>query len=162
MMNQRDTGEQLVKTWAETQQRLLTDWLNTVRSFSGTPTLELWTKTMDAWQASVRETLDVQNTWTREWTEMLSHAQGTPEELRELARRGREQLQRWTDTERQIWQGWFEIVRSINLRPDPGAGAATRNDLVQLWQESAHKMIDTQASLVRFWTSGLPGTKKEG
>ena len=160
-MAQKNAGEQLVKTWAEAQQQLLTDWLTMVRSNSGTPTLELWTKTMDAWQASVKDTLDTQTKWTHEWTERLANAKGTPEELRELAEQGREQLQRWTDTERQIWQGWFEIVRSINTRLVSGASAASGNDLVQLWQESAHKMIDTQSSLVRLWTSGFPGAKKD-
>ena len=153
---QGNTGEQLVKTWAEAQQRLLTDWLHTVQGYSGTPTTELWTKTVDAWQASVKETLDAQSKWTHEWTERMSRAKGTPEELSELVRQGQEQLKRWTDTERQIWQGWFEIVRSISARSMPGASMTGGSDLVQLWQESAHKMIDTQASLVRLWTSGFP------
>jgi len=33
---------------------------------------------------------------------------------------------------------------------------------VQLWQDSAHKMIDAQATLVRRWTGGISGTKKQG
>src|SRR5437764_11091751 len=113
-------GEKLVKTWADTQQKLLTDWLNTVRGFGGAPTLELWKKTVDAWQSSVKETLDTQAEWTRQWTEMLANAKGTPEEMGELARQGREQLQRWVEAERELWQGWFKIAREINFRPETG------------------------------------------
>jgi hypothetical protein len=59
-------------------------------------------------------------------------------------------------------KGWFNAVREINFRPEPGAGAQAGRDLVQLWQDSAHKMIDAQAALVRRWTGGISGTKKQG
>ena len=157
-MSENKSTESTIETWAETQQKLLTDWLDTVRRFGGTPTLELWTKTVEAWQASVKETLDARAEWTREWTETLANAKGTPEELRDLARQGRELMQRWTDAERQVWQGWFDIVRGINFRVEPGTTAKTGSDLIQLWQDSAHKIIDAQAALVRRWTSGFPGT----
>ena len=150
-MSESKSTESLIKTWAETQQKLLTNWLDTVRSFSGAPGPELWSKTVEAWQASVKETLDAQAEWTREWTETLANTKGTPEELRELARQGRDLFQRWTDAERQIWQSWFNIVRDINFRPE--SGTSPQAAMIQLWQESAHKMIDTQASLVQHWTS---------
>ena len=160
-MSEKNTGESLVKTWAEAQQKLLTNWLDTVRKFGGTPTLELWTKTVDAWQASVKETLDARAQWTHDWTETLANAKGTPEELRELARKEREQLQHWAEAERELWQGWFNIVRHSNFRPEPGAGAQAGRDLLQLWQDSAHKMIDAQAALVQRWTGGTTRTKKQ-
>jgi len=67
----------------------------------------------------------------------------------------------WAEAERELWQGWFNIVRDINFRPEPGAGAQVGKDLVQLWQESTHKMIDAQASLVRRWTGGTTRTRKQ-
>lgn len=159
-MSESKSSENLIKTWAETQQKLLTNWLDTVRRFSGAPGPELWTKTVEAWQASVKETLDAQAQWTREWTETLANAKGTPEEMRELARQGRDLFQRWTDAERQVWQSWFNIVRDINFRPETGVGPQT--SMIQLWQESAHKMIDTQTALVRYWTSVFTGSKPKG
>ncbi len=111
-MSDKKTDEGLLKTWAESQQKLLTDWLETLRRLGGTPTLELWTKTVDAWQSSVKETL-------------------------------------------------FNIVREINFRPEPGAGAQAGRDLVQLWQDSAHKMIDAQATLARRWSERISGTRKQ-
>lgn len=160
-MSESKSSESLVKTWADTQQKLLTNWLDTVRRFGGAPTLELWTKTVEAWQTSVKQTLDAREQWTREWTEMLANAQGTPEELRDMARQGRELLQRWTDAERQIWQSWFDIVRDINFRVEPGTATKAGSDLIQLWQDSAHKMIDAQAAFVRRWTSGFPGSRTD-
>jgi hypothetical protein len=160
-MSDKNTNESLLKTWSESQQKLLTDWLDALRKLGGTPTMELWTKTMDAWQSSVKETLDARAELTHQWTEALSNAKGTPEEFRELAHEGREQLQNWAEAERELWKGWFNIAKDINFRPEPGAGAQVGKDLVQLWQDSAHKMIDAQASLVRRWTGGTTRTRKQ-
>ncbi len=160
-MSDKNTNESMLKTWSETQQKLLTDWLDTLRKLGGTPTLELWTKTVDAWQSSVKETIDARAEWARQWTETLANAKGTPEELRDLTSKGREQLQQWAEAERDLWQGWFNIARHINFRPEPGAGAQAGRDIVQLWQESAHKMIDAQTALVRRWTGSTTRTKKQ-
>ena len=159
-MSEKKTDESIFKTWAEAQQKLLTDWLATLRKLGGTPTLELWAKTVDAWQSAVKETADARAEWTRQWTEKLANAKGTPEEIRDLARQGREELQHWAEAERDLWQGWFNIVRDINFRPEQGAGAQLGIDLLHLWQDSAHKMIDAQAALVQRWTGGSSTTKK--
>jgi hypothetical protein len=159
-MNDKNTEESLMKTWAQSQQKLLTDWLDTLRRLGGTPTLELWAKTVDAWQSSVKETLDARAESTRQLIETLANAKGTPEELRELAHKEREQLQQWTEAERELWQGWFNIVRHINFKPEPGAQSG--RDLVQRWQDSAHKMIDAQADLVRRWTGGITRARNQG
>ena len=157
----KNTNETILKTWSETQQKLLADWLDTLRKLGGTPTLELWRQTVDTWQNSVKETVDARAEYTRQLTETLAKAKGTPEEFRELAREGREQLQHWTEAERDLWKGWFNVAREINFRPEPGAAAQAGKDLVQLWQESTHKMIDTQAALIRRWTGGTTRTKKQ-
>ena len=161
-MSDKNTEENVVKNWGEMQQNLLTDWLDTLRSLGGTPTLELWRKTVDTWQSSVKETIDARAEWTKQWTETLTKAKGTPEELREMVREGREQLQHWTEAERDLWKGWFDTAREINFRPEPGVGAKAGEDLIQLWQDSATRMINTQADLVRRWTGGITGTKKQG
>jgi hypothetical protein len=160
-MSEKNTHESKLQSWSETQQKLLTDWLDTLRKLGGTPTLELWRQTVDTWQTSVKETVDARAEFTRQLIETLANAKGTPQEFRELAREGREQLQHWTEAERDLWQGWFNVAREINFRPEPGAGAQTGSDLVQLWQESTHKMIDAQAALMRRWTGGASRTRKQ-
>ena len=160
-MSEKNTSENMLKTWSESQQKLLTDWLDTLRKMGGTPTLELWRQTVDTWQNSVKETVDARAEYTRELTETLANAKGTPEEIRKLAREGREQLQHWTEAERDLWKGWFNTAREINFRPEPGAGVKTGADLIQLWQDTATKMINTQADLVRRWTGGATSTRKQ-
>ena len=156
-----NTDENMLQTWSQTQQHLLADWLDTLRKLGGKPALELWAQTVDTWQSAVKETVDARAEFSRQLIETLANAKGTPEELRELAHQEREQVQQWAEAERELWQGWFNIVRGINFRPEPGAGAQAGRDLLQLWQDSAHKMIDAQAALVGRWTGGTSRTKKQ-
>src|SRR5258708_24690118 len=121
-MSDKNTNESMLKTWSETQQKLLTDWLDTLRKLGGTPTLEFWTKTVDAWQSSVKETIDAPAEWARQWTETLANAKGTPEELRDLASNEQEQLQQSAKAARDLWQGWSNIASHIHVSPAPGPG----------------------------------------
>lgn len=159
--NKTNANENMLQTWSETQQNLLADWLDTLRKLGGKAALELWEQTVDTWQSSVKETVDARAEFTRQLIETLANAKGSPEELRELARKEREQVQQWAEAERELWKGWFNVVREINFRPESGAGAQAGRDIVQLWQDSAHKMIDAQASLLRRWTGGTTETKKQ-
>ena len=154
-----NTNENMLQTWSETQQHLLADWLDTLRKLGGTPALELWAQTVDTWQSAVKETVDARAEFTRQLIETLANAKGTPEELRELARKELVQVRHWAEAVRELWQGWFNVVREFNFWRVPGAQAG--RDIVQLWQESAHKMIDAQASLLRRWTAGTTKTKKQ-
>jgi hypothetical protein len=153
-MDESRPSANLIKTWADTQQQLLTNWFDTIRGLGGMPSLATWRQTVEAWQKSVNETLDVQAEWIRNWTETLATAQGTPEELRSLIRQGQEQTQRWIDAQRQIWQVWFDIVKDINVAVEPGTGVPTGKNLVQIWQDAVSKMMHMQSSLVQQWTTG--------
>ena len=158
-MDESRPGANLIKTWADTQQQQLTNWFDTMRGLGGMPSLATWHQTVEAWQKSVQETLDVQAEWTRNWTEALASAKGNPEKLRGLFEQGQEQLQRWIDTERQIWQVWFDIVKDIKFAMKPGCGAQAGENLVQVWQDAVSKMIDMQSSLLRPWTTGIGRTE---
>ena len=145
-MDESRPSANLIKTWADTQQQLLTNWFDTMRGLGGTPSQATWHQTVEAWQKSVQETLDVQQEWISNWTEKLASAKGNPEELRGLLRQGQEQMQRWIDTERQIWQVWFDVVKDINFAMKPETGTQASKNLVQVWQDAMSKMIDMQSS----------------
>jgi len=78
-MSESKSSESLINTWAQTQQKLLTNWLDTIQRFSGTAGPELWTKTVEAWQTSVKQTLDAQEEWIRQWTGTLANTKEVAE-----------------------------------------------------------------------------------
>jgi hypothetical protein len=158
-MDASQPSEQLFRTWAQSQQQLLTNWLDTVRSLGGSPGSQVWGKTMETWQTAVQQTLDAQAQWTREWSETLLTTPGIPEDLRERVRQGQQELQRWTDAQRQLWQSWFDMIKGVGLGEASTTGAQTGQNLAQIWTETAQKMIDAQSQWIRLWTTGITGTK---
>jgi hypothetical protein len=160
-MDESRPSANLIKLWADTQLLLLTNWFDTMRGLGGTPSLATWHQTVETWQKSVKETLDVQAEWTRNWTETLASAKETPEELASLIAQGQEQMQRWIDTERQIWQIWFDIVKDSNFAVGPGTNVQGGKNLVQVWQDAVSKMMAMQSSLVRQWTPGSARTETD-
>ena len=160
-MDESRPGVNLIKTWADAQMLLLTNWFDTMRGLGGMPSLATWHQTVETWQKSVEETLDVRVEWTRNWIERVTTAEGSPEELRSLLEQGQEQMQHWIDTERRLWQVWFDIVKDINFGIQPRTGTQAGKNLVQVWQDAASKMTDMQSSLVRQWTTGIVGTEAD-
>lgn len=164
-MDESFPGEHLVKTWVATQRQLLTNWIDLLGgTTAGMPGLGVWQQTVEAWQNSVKQTLDSQTEWVREWAGSLASFQGSPEELRDHARQGQEVLQRWTEAQQQLWQGWFDMVR--NLVPGTGAGAGpsagskaagagqASQNVMELWSDGARRMMELQAEWVRRLTTG--------
>jgi hypothetical protein len=156
-MDQSRPGEQLIRMWAETQQMLLRNWLDTLRGLGGAQHA-VRSKTVETWQAAVQETLEAQTQWTREWTATLLTTEN-PEELRERAQQGQEVLQRWIEAQRQLWQGWFEMVKGIDRAMEPATGVLVGQNPVQIWYGTAQKMFEAQAAWIRQWTTGSAGAK---
>jgi hypothetical protein len=156
-MGWQEQSEDLFKTWTGTQQKLLSEWIDAVRGLSGTPGTAVWTKTVDAWQSSVKQTLDAQTEWAGRWTNSLAGTTGTPQEMHDLAVQGQAMLQRWTEAQKELWQTWFDVLKSLNIASTSNAGVQASQNLAQSLNDSVLKMIDAQAEWVRRWTVAMTG-----
>ncbi|MDP9372580.1 MAG: hypothetical protein M3Q65_09045 [Chloroflexota bacterium] len=160
-MDRRTQPDELVRTWTETQRQLWTNWLDAVQRSGGTQGTAAWGAALDVWQRSVQQTLDTQAAWTRAWADSLLSTPGAPQELRERVRQGQELLQRWTDTQKRLWDGWFAVARQSAATP--GAGLADGGQQVmQAWQNTARQMMDAQAEWARGWTAWQAGQQRSG
>lgn len=161
-MDAGNQGEQLMKSWAESQQTLLTNWLNTVQNAGANPGAALWSQLVTAWQSSVQQTLDAQKKWISTWTESigsLAGRNGSPEELNERVRQGQEMLLRWTEAQQQFWQIWFDAAKNLSSAQQSVEGSTqTAQGLMQAWQENTRKLMGLQSDWFRRWTT-LPGSR---
>ena len=97
--------------------------------------------------------LDAQLEGTRRWAENFTIAKGTPQETAEWAKQGQDLITRWTDTQKQLWGSWFELVKKLdasNMINWPRDG----QKFLQSWQETIQK---AQAEWVR--TTGQASKK---
>ncbi len=141
-MNPTQQAADMVKTWTEDQKNLWEGWLKNVQGLRTDQGAEVWGKTVQAWEESVKRTLDAQAEGTRNWVESLVAAPGVPKEAAAQSKQGQEMLQHWTTAQKQLWEGWFQIVKQF----DPARGAETwatdGQKMVHTWQADMQKVMD--------------------
>src|SRR5947199_9154228 len=114
-MSERNQEANLVTTWADAQQKVLAGWLDLVQGTERSSHAVTWNETVKAWQTAVQETLDAQARWLRDWTGRVQVTSGSPTDLRKNVQQAQVLLQRWTEAQQHLWQGWFRLVQ--DLRP---------------------------------------------
>lgn len=155
-------SEEMFRTWTDTQTKMWNDWLKAIQGFGKSPSSQVWDKTLDAWDESIKKILDAQNDWTKRWTESFTANQSTPKEMVEWAKQGQEMSSRWTETQRQLWTGWFQVVRRLDPTAATGMSwAGEGQKFLQGWQDAVQKAMDSQAEWVRQWSAGQ-GQKPKG
>jgi hypothetical protein len=167
------SGEQMMKTWAEAQRQLLTNWLDTVRAAGGAgamPDAKVWNQTVDSWRTAVMNTLDSQAIWTRTWIDSMLKAPGTPDAVQEMMRAGAGNIERWAEAQRQLWQSWFDVMKETakgatqaSTRGKAAAGQAAQTGeegLVDLWAATTRSLLDAQTDWVRRWSDTFGGGGK--
>ena len=129
--------------WVEQAQKVVDEWTTAQRSWwtsvLGAPQAatsadapeDARKKALDAWKESVDRALDAQSEWTRMWAESVSaSAPGTGIQ----AQQGKEAALRWTELQKQLWDGWFAAVRALQPTAATGAGA-------DAWAEAGKRML---------------------
>lgn len=152
-------SEEMFKTWTDAQTKMWNEWLKAMQGFGKSPSSQVWDKSIEAWEESINKILDAQADWTQRWAESFAVGQGTPKEMAEWAKHGQDMWRRWTDTQKQLWTGWFQVVKKL----DPSAAGvnwgAEGQKFMRGWQEAVEKALNSQAEWLRFWSAG-PGAQK--
>jgi hypothetical protein len=141
-------SEDMLKTWTESQKKLWDEWTKAMPSFGKSPSTEVWEKTVEAWRQTVQRLLDAQIEAMHQWAEHFTTGKGTPQETAEWAKQGQEMLTRLAETQKQLWESWFDVVKKFdasNMMNWPRDG----QKFIQTWQETIQKAFDAQADWVR-------------
>ena len=141
-------SEEMLKSWTETQKKMWDEWTKAMQSFGKSPSTEAWEKTVETWNQTIQKVLDGQVEGARLWAENVTTTKGTPQEMTEWAKQGQDIITRWTETQKQLWGHWFEVVKKLdasNILNWPRDG----QKFVQSWQETIQKAQDAQAEWLR-------------
>ncbi|HEX6557742.1 MAG TPA: hypothetical protein VF026_33570 [Ktedonobacteraceae bacterium] len=152
-MSERNPEDNLVRTWADAQQKVLIGWLDLVQGREQPLRKMIWSETVKAWQSAVQETLDAQARWLRDWTRRVQVTSGSPTDLRKNVQQAQVLLLHWTEAQQHLWQGWFDLVQ--RLGPLLEAGSQADEHLLSTLQESGQAMINAQTEWVRRWTTDV-------
>ena len=155
------TNADLISSWADTQQKLFADWTEMMRRLTGTQGNQVMSQTIDAWHQSLMQTLDAQATWIRNWTDSIVAAPDTSPAVRERTAEGREFLLGWIDTQRRLWQGWFDLLRNTSSSDRPEAFTSASQNMAKTWQDATQRLIELQSDWARQWTAAASASGRD-
>jgi len=156
-MDWSEQAQEMMQAWAATQQKMWSGWLESVQGAGQSPGPELWSKTIDAWEQSVKETLDAQAEWTQKWAEQVQAVEGAPEDVNRLAKDGQEMMDRWNEAQRQLWQQWFDVLRKAASTDVLSSQSSEGQKILQAWQETAGRAMEKQMEWATAWMQGASG-----
>ena len=103
-------------SWTEAQKRLWESLSTGVPAFQPPKSMGIWRdtylKNLSAWEGAVKQSLDMQSAWVKQWARQVASEQGTPESMGEWTQQVEEVMQHWIDTQSKLWEDWFEMLRS--------------------------------------------------
>lgn len=138
--------ENLFRTWTARQMRVWDGWLDAVQTTGGSSMTREWEQmrriTLDAWEDSAMKTLDAQAEWWRGVSETIppaapaNDASGDRTQLVQT----NELIHRWTDAQKQLWRGWFQMARQLDLSKVAGDWERA----FETWQEAFRRTVEGQ------------------
>ncbi len=154
-MDWNQQAEEMIKTWTGAQQKMWESWLNAMQGMGPVASSsDAWHKSVEAWRESVKGALEAQVAWTRFWADSVVNSSNSPREVVEWSNQVIDMMKRWTETQTQLSESWFETVK----KSDPSAIARNWNNdeaqkVVHAWQEATQKLIEAQMGWLRIWTA---------
>jgi hypothetical protein len=145
--------EETLKAWMGTQKQMWDSWVETVQK--GAPQFQptdLWQKTVQAWEEAVKKSLEAQSEWIRMWAESTPATAGLPKGITEWVQQARDMNNRWIDVQRQLWAGWFDLLKKGEPNKMAGSWDKEGQKMAAAWQESVEKIMAAQLDWARRWT----------
>ena len=140
-------SEEMLKTWTDAQKKMWDECMRVMQGFGQSPSTQVWEKTVDTWNHTMQKLLDAQVEGARLWAENITKAKGT-EEAAEWAKQGQDLIARLTETQKQLWGNWFELVKKLDAS-NMMNWARDGQKFVQTWQETIQKAFNAQTEWLR-------------
>jgi DNA-binding transcriptional regulator YbjK len=150
MQDSQKMMQQMMESWVDTQQQMIDQWLETVESYGEQSGSTFWNQTLSVWESSVKRTMEAQNATLNSWMSQMQDMDGMPEEAAEQVEEGKAIVKKWTETQSELWDKWFEMMHQM----DPSAYESGMTDMmkqaVSSWRgytDQMQKMSEEMASM---------------
>jgi len=151
-------AEEMVKNWTSVQQKMMESMMGMMGmgNMGSTMSSDMWEKTLTTWHDSMKSALEAQVTWTKFWADNIAANSTANKQMNDMSQQAVEMTEKWSSSQVQMLDTWFEALK----KTDPatigkGWNPDEMQKLMQTWQESARKMMESQMEMVRHWT-GAP------
>ncbi len=143
-------AEAMFKAWADAQRQMWEKWLSGGQGPAKSPSDQLWEKSMQAWEESVKKTLETQAEMAKLWAAGSPNMGGLPKEVTDWADEGERMVKWWTETQAALWDHWFHLAKRFDPSNKPeGDWEQEGQKWLHAWQEAAKKAMDMQSEWLR-------------
>ena len=147
-------AEDMFKSWGDAQKNLMDKWVENIKSLSGIQDPELWNQTIETWEETAKNTHQSQSEWMEGWIEKFQEVEGLPEQALTLIEKFQEMGDRWTETQGQVWEKWFEMIKDFDPTQATDQWLEAAKNPIQSWQKATQRVFDAQADWLSIWTGG--------
>lgn len=147
MTDWSDQIAEFQRNWVQQQQKLMTDWLESMKSAGGSASAPDWRQAADVMEQQVNSALDAQKHSLRAVAEKMESVEGTPKELNQAVKQLEEGIERWAEMQQEMWQVWFDMLRDASPKPqNPGEA------MMKSWEDMAKRTMSIQEQWLSSWT----------
>ena len=144
MTDKNDPFAEMQQAWVTQQQKLLNDWVGTLKTTQSDSLRATWRTAVDVMEQQVESALKAQQESLMKGVANLESVDGVPEAAAAHVDQLKTTIGRWAEMQTEIWNVWFELVREAAPAPKTPADA-----LMESWEDMAKRTMDIQ----RKWMS---------
>jgi len=136
------------RNWVTQQQKLLQDWLSSMKSAGADSPRAGWRQAADVMEQQVDSALDAQKRSLLTIAENLEEFDNAPEAFTEAMKQLEQGIEEWTEVQHRMWHVWFDMIRSTAPTPQTPGEA-----MMESWED----MVKQTMSIQEEWLSRLSG-----
>jgi len=145
------------RQWVEQQQKLLSDWLDSMKKAGeGSPRAN-WRAAADVMEQQVDSALDAQKQSLMAFTENLEQMEGAPDAFTDTVKQLEQGIEQWVEVQQGMWRSWFEMLRASAPAPQtPG------ETMVEGWEDMVKRTMAMQDEWLSKWAGSMSGSGGAG
>jgi hypothetical protein len=147
--------EQMLGAWTQAPLRLWDNWLDAVQEFNGMAESGdaegrgSYRNSLEAWERSVRQALQAQQQWTRNWSERLLDEEEAPAAAVHWIEQIQGTMRGWTEAQSQLWRAWFDSVKDMDPEEVSAKWETEGQEIIRAWQEATERAQEALDEWVR-------------
>jgi len=141
-----DQISEFQRNWVEQQQKLLSDWLESMQGAGGDSARASWRKAADVMEQQVESALDAQKRSLAAFAENMENVEGAPDTFGDAVKQLEDGIEQWAEVQQRMWRVWFDMLRAAAPMPQTPAEA-----MMDSWEDMVKRTMSVQEE----WLSKL-------
>lgn len=148
------------RSWVEQQQKMMSDWLESLQNAGGGASPANWRKAADMMEKQVNSALDTQKDSLMAIAANMENVEGAPDAFSQGVQQLEQGIDLWAEVQHRLWKVWFDMLRATSPVPQTPGEA-----VLESWQDMVRKSMSIQEQWLSSWTgpegaSGGASTRK--